>query len=118
MSFSQSITTCLSKYAVFSGRASRAEYWWFFLFYTLAYLVAIVIDSTLGTPFVFTALALLVLIVPAIAAGIRRLHDTGRSGWWYLVTLIPFVGGIWLLVLLAQPGTPGPNQYDAAAAAG
>jgi uncharacterized membrane protein YhaH (DUF805 family) len=113
MSFSDAIKTCLSKYAVFSGRASRAEYWWFFLFYVAAYVVAIVIDSVLGTPFVITAIAVLALILPALSAGIRRLHDTDRSGWWYLIGIIPFVGGIWLLVLLVQEGTAGPNRYGA-----
>lgn len=111
MSFPQAIKTCLSKYATFSGRAGRGEYWWFFLFYVLAYVVAIVIDSAAGTPFIFTAVTILALILPTLAAAVRRLHDTDRSGWWYWVGLIPLVGGIWLLVLLAQEGTSGPNRY-------
>lgn len=119
MSFAAAVTTCLSKYATFGGRASRAEYWWFYLFYTVAYVVAIVVDSIAGTPFIFTIITIAALIVPAIAAGVRRLHDSDRSGWWYLVALIPLIGGIWLLVLLVQVGTLGPNRYgEGAPAAG
>lgn len=113
MSFPQAIRTCLSKYATFEGRAGRPEYWWFALFYLLAYVVAIVIDSALGTPFIFTAIAILALVIPALSVGVRRLHDTDHSGWWYFIGLVPLIGGIWLLVLQLQPGTDGPNRYGA-----
>src|SRR5947209_19588591 len=111
MSFPQAIKSGLSKYATFAGRAGRAEYWWFALFYLLVYVVAIVIDSILATPIIFTAIAVLVLVLPGLAVGVRRLHDTDRSGWWYWISLVPLIGGIWLLVLLVQEGPSGPNRY-------
>ena len=111
MSFGDAIKTCFHKYATFDGRASRAEYWWFALFYTIVYVVALVIDLAAGTTFVFILIVSLGLLLPTVAAGVRRLHDVGKSGWWYLIALIPFIGGIWLLVLCVQAGTPGQNQY-------
>lgn len=96
MTFQDSIRTCFSKYADFSGRASRSEYWWFFLFVFIACLVATMISTV-----VYYVVAL-GLVVPSLAAGARRLHDTGRSGWWQLLNLIPLIGFIILVVLLAQ----------------
>jgi uncharacterized membrane protein YhaH (DUF805 family) len=109
MSFGEALATCFRKYSDFNGRASRAEYWWFFLFYVLAIfgLALLVGLSHSATPF----LLVLGLILPQIAVAVRRLHDTGKPGTWYLITLIPYVGPIWLIVLLAQKGEPGPNQY-------
>ncbi len=100
MSFAESIRTCLTKYVDFKGRASRSEYWWFVLFIFLAYVGVGVVGSVAKAP----ALILVVpfaLLLPQLAAGVRRLHDTGKSGWWYLICLIPYVGGIVVLVLLA-----------------
>src|SRR5690242_16512153 len=102
MSFGEAVSTCLRKYVTFDGRATRPEYWWFFLFTVIVYIVAAILDAATHT-FVFVILVGLGLLLPAIAAAVRRLHDTGRSGWWYFVALIPFIGGIWLIVLLAQP---------------
>ncbi|MBD3807717.1 MAG: DUF805 domain-containing protein [Epsilonproteobacteria bacterium] len=121
MTFGESINTCLKqKYADFDGRASRSEYWWFALFQFLIYLVLTlvtggIINYETGEMNSFGAivllLAVLALIVPAIAAAVRRLHDTDKSGWWYLISFIPYVGGIILLVLLALPGTSEPNRF-------
>lgn len=121
MTFGESINRCLKqKYSDFNGRASRSEYWWFALFQFLIYLVLAfvtggIVDYATGEINGFGAvvflLAILALIVPAIAAAARRLHDTDKSGWWYLISLIPYVGGIILLVLLALPGTEGPNRF-------
>lgn len=105
MTFLDSITTCFSKYADFSGRATRAEYWWFALFIILSGLICSAINDTLGT--VYTVATL----VPSIAAAARRLHDTDRSGWWQLLGLIPIVGWIIVIVFLAQKGTPGSNRF-------
>lgn len=113
MSFGESVTTCLRKYVDFKGRASRAEYWWFLLFAVLVYFAGGMIGLALRTP----ALLLLVLVcvfLPLLSAAVRRLHDTGRPGWWYLIVLIPYVGGIVLIVLLALPGNAGPNEYGPA----
>ncbi|MFT4027199.1 MAG: DUF805 domain-containing protein [Novosphingobium sp.] len=100
----------MSKYVVFSGRASRSEYWFFYLATFLASIVASIIDNILGLGFLSMIVAL-GLFLPSIAAGIRRLHDTDRSGWWLLIVLIPLVGAILLIVWLATKGTPGTNQF-------
>ena len=90
MNFMQAIQSCLSQYATFSGRASRSEFWWFFLFQILA----LIVSGMLGDV-AYSILALL-LLLPALAVGTRRLHDVGRSGWWQLLTIT----GICYLVLL------------------
>lgn len=112
MSFSAAVRTCLSKYAIFEGRAGRAEFWWFNLLgclIALGGLVAKVFSHTAGTV-IFWACAI-PLLLPSMAVGIRRLHDTGRSGWRYLWTLVPLVGGIVMLVYLTQPSDPRSNRY-------
>ena len=113
MTFEQSIRTCLSKYADFNGRASRPEYWWFFLATGIAVLIFDVLFRTTGNAaFVIVEFAIaLALLLPSLAAGARRLHDTDRSGWWLLIDLIPIVGFIILVVLLAQRGTVGANRF-------
>lgn len=107
----------LKKYTVFNGRASRREYWMFFLFSFIFSVIAMVLDRVLGLTiesigygpiYLFYGLGVL---IPSIAVGIRRLHDTGRSGWYMLVSFIPCVGGIILLVLFATPGDVGENEY-------
>jgi uncharacterized membrane protein YhaH (DUF805 family) len=112
MDFSQAIKTCLNKYAAFSGRAQRSEYWYFFLFMVVVNVVASVLDSAIfGDIPVLYLIATLAIIVPSIAVGVRRLHDTDRSGWWLLLGFIPVVGAIVLIVFFCQPGTVGPNQF-------
>ena len=107
----------LKKYAVFNGRARRKEYWMFFLINMAISIALIVVDSLIGTISasvglgLFSGIYTLAVLVPSIAAGIRRLHDTNRSGWFMLIGLVPFVGGIILLVFLAMDSTPGDNQY-------
>jgi uncharacterized membrane protein YhaH (DUF805 family) len=107
MNFGQAISTCLSKYANFNGRASRPEFWWFFLFQILVTIAAGMIGD------VVSGLAGLALLLPSIAVATRRLHDVGRSGWWQLLSLT----GIGFLVLIywwVQPTAEGANEYDAA----
>ena len=101
----------LERYAQFTGRARRAEYWWF----ALASLIIGVVLSVLGAAssifnIVYFIYALAVL-VPSIAVGIRRLHDTDKSGWWLLIALVPFVGFIILIVFFAMDSTRGTNQW-------
>lgn len=98
MTFQESIKVCFAKYADFSGRASRSEYWWFVLFILLVSMAASVISPKLS------ALFSLATLLPSIAAATRRLHDTNRTGWWQLLVLVPLVGFIVLLVFLAQEG--------------
>jgi uncharacterized membrane protein YhaH (DUF805 family) len=112
MDFGQAIKTCLNKYATFSGRATRSEYWYFFLFLMIVNIVASVLDSTIfGDMPVLYLTATLVLLVPSIAAGVRRLHDTDKSGWWLLLGLIPVIGAVVLIVFFCQRGTVRTNQF-------
>lgn len=106
-------------YADFNGRARRKEFWMFFLFmyigiiavYVVGIILALIADF-LGAIFMGVAgLAMLALIVPYLAVAVRRLHDTGKSGWMFLVSFIPVIGGIWLLIMLATEGQVGDNQY-------
>ncbi|MET9856424.1 DUF805 domain-containing protein [Streptomyces sp. NPDC006450] len=101
----------LKKYVVFSGRARRQEYWMFFLFNLAALIIVAILDSVIGTSPLLYALYALATFLPNLGLTVRRLHDSGKSGWWILVALIPLVGGIWLLVLLATEGQPNPNEY-------
>jgi uncharacterized membrane protein YhaH (DUF805 family) len=103
-------TGVLKKYAVFSGRAGRREYWMFVLFNAIAYVILSIIDAVIHSP-ILAAIYGLAVIIPSLAVAVRRLHDTGRSGWWLLIGLIPFVGAIILIVFYVLEGQPGDNEY-------
>jgi uncharacterized membrane protein YhaH (DUF805 family) len=111
------VFAAIKKYTVFQGRARRSEFWFFFLFVMVGVFVLAIIDNLIGIASqstgigLFSVLFLLSMLLPSIAAQIRRLHDTGRSGWWSLVNVIPYVGSIILLVLLALPGEEGANKW-------
>ena len=118
MGFGQSISTCFSNYANFNGRARRSEFWWFWLFVLIVQAVGqgiiaaiLGVDSAGYTLFAF--ILAVALAIPLYAAGSRRMHDTGKSGWFQLLILIPCVGWIIMIVLWAQAGQPGDNQYGA-----
>ena len=96
MNFTQAVTTCLTKYVTFSGRASRSEFWWFFLFQLVVSLVLSMVSETLS------GLAALLLLLPSLAVGARRLHDIGRTGWWQLL-LFTGIGFLLLLFWWVQP---------------
>ena len=107
----------LKKYAVFTGRARRKEYWYSFLVHTIISIVLAVIDGISGS---FSAEAgvgllggiyILAILIPSISVSVRRLHDTDRSGWWLLIGLIPLIGAIVLFVFMVQDSKPGENQY-------
>lgn len=107
----------LKKYAEFTGRARRAEYWYFVLFYILFFIALSIIDSVAG---VFDrelgigllgGLFVLAMLIPSLAVTVRRLHDTSRSGWWFFISFIPLIGGIVLLVFTCLDSTPGTNAY-------
>jgi uncharacterized membrane protein YhaH (DUF805 family) len=107
----------LKKYAVFSGRARRAEYWYFVLFNIIVAVVLSLIDTLLGT-FNFmqgvgllSGLYALAVLIPTLAVTVRRLHDIDRTGWWIFINLIPLIGFIVLLVFAVTEGTPGSNRY-------
>lgn len=99
----------LKQYADFKGRTTRKEYWMFILFYLIFNIVAALIDNMLVTE-MFSIILGLALFVPSISIAARRLHDTGRSGWWQLISLIPIIGLIVLIVFLAQKGQDD-NDY-------
>jgi uncharacterized membrane protein YhaH (DUF805 family) len=100
----------LKNYAGFGGRARRKEYWMFTLFNSIFIAALIAIDLAIGTNIPYLVYALAVL-VPALAVGFRRLHDTGRSAWWFFIALIPLVGSIVLLVFFASDSAAGENKY-------
>jgi uncharacterized membrane protein YhaH (DUF805 family) len=110
MSFGDAVKTCFTKYVDFKGRAARPEYWWFFLSYVIVYIVALIVFGALKAP-VVAYIVILAYVLPLLSAAVRRLHDTGRSGWWYFIGLIPLVGPIILIVFLASAGNPGGNAY-------
>jgi uncharacterized membrane protein YhaH (DUF805 family) len=110
MSFAEAVRTVLSKYAVFAGRARRSEYWWYTLFSLIVSIVVSIIDKAIGNP-VLELLVSLALLLPTLGVSIRRLHDTGRSGWWLFIVLIPIVGWIVLIVFYCQDSQPGQNSY-------
>ena len=107
----------LKKYAVFSGRARRKEYWMFFLINLIILVVLSIIDNLIGTvtrqggPGVLQGLYSLAVLIPTLAVTVRRLHDTGRTGWWILIGLIPVIGNIVLLIFLVLDSEPGANEY-------
>ncbi|HYN67677.1 MAG TPA: DUF805 domain-containing protein [Ornithinibacter sp.] len=118
MSFGQAVSTVFSKYATFSGRARRSEYWWWYLFVTLVFIVANVIDRAAGLTYGdatyaggwIASIAGLALLLPNLAVAVRRLHDTGRTGWWLLIGLVPLIGFVVLLYFFILD-SENDNQY-------
>jgi uncharacterized membrane protein YhaH (DUF805 family) len=134
MSFTEAVQTVYRNYAKFDGRASRPEYWWFVLFYLLVAIAAWTIAIALGGAGTFTdsdtypyyryspsplfsimllglAIFAIATFLPGLAVAVRRLHDTDKSGWWLLLSFVPYIGGIAVLILLALPSSAGINQY-------
>ena len=125
MTFTQSIKSVFRKYATFTGRASRSEYWYFTLFNiitsTLLFLLGIAIGAATGgsdgvpggliVGYILYIIYGLGVLIPSLAVAVRRLHDTNNSGWLILLGLIPCVGGIVLLVFMILQGTNGENKY-------
>lgn len=114
----------LKNYVGFSGRARRKEYWMFTLFNLIAAIIAMVLDHVLHLASATTGygpiygLYVLAVLLPSLAVGIRRLHDTDRSGWWLLLGFIPLIGAIILIVWMATDGTPGDNKFGSNPKAG
>lgn len=102
---------CLKNYANFSGRARRKEFWFFTLVQFILLVIAQIIDAIIGTDFVLYALVVLALLIPSLTVSIRRLHDISKSGWWYLIALIPLVGAILLIVWFATETKQENNQW-------
>jgi len=120
MGFGEAIRQVFSKYATFSGRARRAEYWWFALFSLLVSIGLQALDIALfglpqnpgdPPPNLFGALFSLAILLPSLAVWVRRLHDVGRSGWWWLLVFVPVIGWIVLFYWSVRRGDAGPNAY-------
>ena len=123
MTFTQTIPAVLSKYATFTGRAARPEFWWWALFVFLVnvatslidhYFIASMLGSeafTVETPQPLSMLVSLGLLLPGLAVAARRLHDINRSGWWMLIVLIPILGGLVLLWWCVKKGDEGENDF-------
>ena len=117
MNFRIAVIKCFMIYTIFSGRAKRAEFWWFFLFCMIVGLMGSVIDAGLGLDTaiggngVFTTLIQLATFLPSIAVGSRRLHDTNRSGWWQLLWIVVFIGWIPLIIWLASTSKNENNRF-------
>lgn len=112
MDFVTAVKTVFKKYATFEGRACRSEYWYFILFIFIASLVLQVVDLAITGGLLYIIFALATL-VPCLAVAVRRLHDTDRSGWWYLIGLVPVVGAIVLIVWFCSRGSVGDNSFGA-----
>ncbi len=119
MSFSQAVSSVLlNKYATFSGRARRSEYWWWYLFVTIVFVVAGILDRAVGLTYSdvtlgggwIATIAGIVFLVPNLAVAVRRLHDTGRTGWWLLIGLVPVIGFFVLLYFFVLD-SENDNQY-------
>lgn len=120
---SAAVRAALSNYATFTGRASRSEYWWWALSVFITFLIIGFLDTFLIAPLLgfdvgeesagqpLSFIVTLGILVPNIAVGVRRLHDIGRTGWWWLISLVPVVGFLVLLYFLVQPSDEGENQH-------
>jgi uncharacterized membrane protein YhaH (DUF805 family) len=113
VSFGEAINNFWNRYAQFEGRASRAEYWWSYLFYVVSSLFLTIIDTVFGTYPLLTLLFALATLIPNLAVAARRMHDVGKSGTYLLFGLIPFVGGILVLIELVKEADPRVNMYGA-----
>ncbi|MCT2539904.1 DUF805 domain-containing protein [Sedimentimonas flavescens] len=127
MDFKSAVRTCLSKYATFSGRAARSEYWYFVLFIFLCQIALGILDNIIfGTGHMTRGPGMwayedrggplggifsLAMLLPMLAAAVRRLHDIDKSGWWLLAALIPLFGWLVLLYFYVQPSQPGANRF-------
>lgn len=112
MGFMDAVKAAFKGYVDFNGTATRPAFWYFVLFYIIALIVAVVIDSVLfGAPaFLYFAVSL-GLLLPNLAVSIRRLHDMGKSGWWLLIAFVPIVGLIVLIYFYVQPSKTADNIY-------
>ena len=107
MNFIESIQTCYKKFFDFSGRASKSEYWWFQLYNTILYILTFVFQNDLALLF---SILIIANLIPVFAAGVRRVHDSNKSGWWILISFVPIIG-LYIIVLLITDGSKGKNRF-------
>ncbi len=124
MGMIEAVKLFFNRYTDFKGRSSRAEYWWVYLFNFLVVIVPYLILFTIGIGSdglniigmlmaAIVGLYVLATIIPGLAIAFRRMHDRNMTAWWLLLGLIPYIGGIVLIVIFALPGTKGPNKFGA-----
>lgn len=116
MGFADAVRTCLSRYVTFRGRARRSEFWWFGLFVGAVGFALSLLDALLfgGGPdgiAILSPLFSLAMLLPQLAVGVRRLHDTGRTGWWMLIALVPLIGTLVLIWFWIQDSEPHANDH-------
>ena len=116
VSFKEAVVRALTQnYCNFSGRASRSEYWWFYLFTCIvSWVVSIVVSlfsSELSIMYIASMVVGLAFLLPSLGIAVRRLHDIGKSGWWIFISLIPLIGAIILLVWWCKDSQMEPNEY-------
>ena len=104
------VRACIHKYATFDGRAARSEFWWFTLAVVIGNVIFSIIAGITGLGLISLVYSLAILL-PSIAVGVRRLHDLDKTGWLYLVVLVPLLGALYLIYLFIQEGTKGENKY-------
>ena len=109
MNFVESLQTCYKKFFDFSGRASKSEYWWFQLYNAIIYVLSFVFQGDLV---LLLSILIIVNLIPVYAVGVRRIHDSDKSGWFVLISLIPLIG-LYIFVLLLQDGSKGKNRFGA-----
>ena len=110
MTFGESISTCFKKCFVIQGRASKSEFWWLQLLWTASILIMTIFEGSGPVVYFFVGI-IIIIFIPLFTAGIRRLHDTGKSGFYVLWSLIPFIGGLIVLAFMLGEATKGRNQY-------
>jgi len=110
VSFRDAVEMFYRRYTDFDGRSTRSEYWWVQLFYVIA-LIVLCLPLFIFTSFIPLGIFVLAGIIPMIALTVRRFHDQDKSGWFYLMNFIPYIGGLIVLVFMCITGTNGPNRF-------
>ena len=110
MTFAESVSTCFKKYFVIKGRASKSEFWWFQLLWSASFFIMFIFEGTEQVTYFFYGI-IVIIFIPLFTVGVRRLHDTGKSGFYYFWSLVPFIGSLIVLAFMLGDGTKGRNQY-------
>ena len=110
MTFGESVSTCLKKYFVIQGRASKSEFWWFQLLWSASFFIMFIFEGSEPVTYFFYGI-IVIIFIPLFTVGVRRLHDTGKSGFYYFWSLVPFIGSLIVLAFMLGDGTKGRNQY-------
>ena len=110
MTFGESVSTCFKKYFVIQGRASKSEFWWFQLLWSASFFIMFIFEGSEPVTYFFYGI-IVIIFIPLFTVGVRRLHDTGKSGFYYFWSLVPFIGSLIVLAFMLGDGTKGRNQY-------